>query len=45
MTAMLNVMHRRKEFFHVLHNKYHKAMSKLESDERESNNRLDDRSS
>jgi competence protein ComGC len=45
MTAMLKVMHRQTEFFHLLHNKYHNAMSKLESDERESNNRLDGRNS
>ena len=40
---MLKVMHSHVEFFPVLHNKFHNAMSKLESAERESNNRLDAR--
>ena len=39
---MLKVMHREMELFPVLHNKFHNEASKLESAERESNNRLDD---
>jgi hypothetical protein len=43
MTAMLKVMHRKLRLFPVLHIKFHNAVSKLESAERESNNRLDGR--